>query len=184
MVCVERSNDNGEPMKSTANLHAAPAGRLPHRALGTGRIKVCLVVIFAAAAAAVASPASARAYHSQSLDGLVARCSTVNTTTLPRESLERYGVEPDDERGLLSCVVQKQKPGLRPENVQAQVDAEYSLTGQPPREIELREVRENNLVTYLGTYPVRTEGPLVFSIELQVDDARVEMNFDDQSPHL
>lgn len=149
--------------------------------LAGAQLKICLLATVFAAATLPAGSALARAYHSQSLDGLIARCSAVNTTTLPAASLKQYEVEPDPETGLLSCVVQHQMPGAEPDNVQAQVEATYHPIAQPPEAIRMREVRRGDLVTYLGTYPVRSEYPLQFNITLAVPDVgNVEMHFTDQ----
>lgn len=147
-------------------------------------LKVCLAISSGIAAMALSGPAWTRAYHSQTLDGLIARCSTINTSTLPVASLKRYDVEADADKGLLSCVVQKRDDQLEPQNVRARVEAEYHPIGQVPEPIEIRQVREQNLVTYLGTYSIRGESPLQFNVVMAVDDEAVEMNFDDQSPQL
>ncbi len=139
----------------------------------------------AIAVAIVAPPALARAYHSQSLDDLIARCSTVNTATLPQASLSRYGIDGNSNTGLLSCVVQKHAPGQEPENVPARVSAEYHTTGQPPEAVDIRESRgDGRFITYLGTYTLRTDGPLVFRVRIAAGGETVEMNFDDQTPSI
>ena len=80
--------------------------------------------------------------------------------------------------------MQKKNQGLEPENVPAEIDARYHAIGQVPESIDMREVREENLVTYLGTYAVPGAYPLQFSIAMEADGATVKMNFDDQSPKL
>ena len=149
------------------------------------RLPVALAVAIAAVAAV---SAQGRAYQNESLDGLVARCTTVNTSTLPQASLELYGIRGSEGQGLLSCVVQRQPqdPGEpeEPRNVEATVRATFHSIGQAPEPIDIREVREENLVTYLGTYPVRGRDTLVFDVEVEVEDAALEMSFDDRTPHI
>lgn len=134
---------------------------------------------------ALSGEAAARAQQNRALDGLVARCTTVNTSTLPQASLERYGVGADEDQGLLSCVVQKRTPGQAPRNVEARVSAEYHAIGQAPEAIPMREVREHDLVTYLGTYAVPGRFPLQFRVSVTVPGAgTVELELDDRTPRL
>jgi hypothetical protein len=152
---------------------------------GRCSIRALMLVLIPLGLAAANGAAWARTYQTQTLDGLTVRCTTVNTSTLPQAALERYDVRQDAERGLLSCVVQRQQPGHEPENVPARVSAQYHVIGQPPDPIEIREVREQNLVTYLGTYRVRSSYPLVFQVGIAVPEVgSLQLEFDDQTPLL
>lgn len=130
-------------------------------------------------------PAMARAYSNKEVDGLTVRCTTINLASLPEASRQRYGVSGGPDEGLLSCVVQAPARGSTPENVQADVHAEFHPIGQAPQPVPMREVREGDLVTYLGTYPVEGSHPLQFSVSLAVPGAgTAELTFDDPHPRL
>lgn len=141
-------------------------------------------LLLALAAAAVAPSTEARVYHTQSMDHMVVRCSTVNTALLPQTSLSRYGIDGNKKTGLLSCVVQKQQPGQEPVSVKAHVNAQYHTIGEAPDPVHIKEDRSAGFVAYVGTFPVRTSYPITFRVDVKAGGESVEMNFDDQTPSM
>lgn len=132
-----------------------------------------------------AGSAAARSYQTEFLDGYIARCTTVNTSTLPEASLARYRLQADPRRGLLSCVVQEDRQELEPEMVPANVRARYRSVGRMFEEIPLREFVINDMVSYLGIYDIRTAETLQFEVMISVAGAgRMLLQFDDLNPHL
>lgn len=155
---------------------------IPYAIAGTRRHGLALLTL--TAALTTASVAHGRAYHTETVGDLVARCSTVNTTSLPEKSLELYGVSGSRDTGLASCVLQAQAPGNEPENRQAQVEIRYYTPGQTPRPADVREVREGDLVTYLATYPIRSEDPLQFEVTIELEGAGTsQLQFTDHQPY-
>lgn len=153
--------------------------RLPPRRLFIA-LPLCLLLGFAAA------PSSwARAYQTELLDGLIARCSTMNTSTLPEASMQQYRIQADPRRGLISCLVQKDQQELQPENVPAHVRARYRRVGMVPEEIDMRSVEANDLISYIGTYSIGTAETLQFEVLVEVQGVgRLVMAFDDHDPAL
>lgn len=130
-----------------------------------------------------AAPARASAYHTEPLNGLIARCSTIVATQLPEQSLARYEVEADRNRGLLSCVVQPRDGDAVPDNVEAELRASYRPIGQAPQPLDIRQVREGNLVTYLGTYRISGSEPIQFDVRIEVEGrAERRFRFTDRTP--
>jgi hypothetical protein len=127
----------------------------------------------------------ARSYQTEIIDSHIARCSTVNTATLPEASLQQYRLEPDAGRGLLTCLIQEDRQEFEPENVSAEVRARVRPVGQVWQEIDMREVRVNDMVSYLGTYPTRGEEVLQFDVVINAPGAgRMRLQFDDLDPQL
>jgi hypothetical protein len=138
---------------------------------------LCLPLLVAAATA------GARSYQTEVMDGHLVRCSTVNTGTLPEASLEQYRLRPDPNRGLLTCLVQRDQ--VEPENVPAEIRARYRAVGQTWEELDLREIRTNDQVSYLGIYDIRREETLQFEVMAEVPNVgRVLLQFDDLDPQL
>jgi hypothetical protein len=132
-----------------------------------------------------AGSAAARSYQTEYLDGYIARCSTVNTSTLPEASLAQYRLEPDPRRGLLTCLVQEDRQELEPENVSADVRARFRTVGHTFEEVSMREVVTNDLVSYLGVYDIRQAETLQFEVVISLPGAgRLRLQFDDLDPQL
>jgi len=131
----------------------------------------------------IATAAGARSNQTEYLDGHIVRCNTINTATLTEASLGHYDLQPDAGQGLLICLVQEDQQRLEPENVPASVRARYRPMGQAWRELPMRAVEVNGLVSYLGVYPVDREATLRF--EVRIDVPRVGstlFEFDDLEP--
>jgi hypothetical protein len=127
----------------------------------------------------------ARSYQTEVVGNHIARCSTVNTATLPEASLQQYRLAADPSRGLLNCMVQLDKQEFEPENVRAEVRARYRPVGRVWQEFEMREIRMNDMVSYLGTYSTRGEEALQFDVMVDAPGAgRIRLQFDDLDPRL
>jgi hypothetical protein len=144
--------------------------------------------LFAATAVAIALvPATAlpRAFHAEDVGDVTVRCSSVNSTSLPETSLERYDIDSDGSVGLFSCVVQRMSDDGTFEHLSAEITAQDHSIGQTPQDIPLREVLDDDLVTYLGTYAVAEEFPLTFRVSIDSEaTGRVEFTFDDMKPQV
>ena len=144
-------------------------------------------VALAALSLSASGSVLSRAYHSRAIDdGLTARCTTVNTSTLPQEVIERYEISGDENTGLISCVVQQSvPPAAVPQNMPADVYVEFNPIGQAPEPVAVRQVLDGDFLTYLGTYQVHGNDTLQFHVTISVDDTgTLEMNFEDQQPRL
>ena len=90
--------------------------------------------------------------------------NALNTNLLTPEVAQAYGIQRAGTRAMLNITV-LHTDGNRP--VPAAVTASATnLTGQR-RSIEMREIRDQDAIYYLGTFRVHNEESLNFSIEVQ-----------------
>ncbi|MFU8815341.1 MAG: DUF4426 domain-containing protein [Pseudomonadales bacterium] len=157
------------------NARAASGGDTRHRYQHLMAVALCTLLALSAA-----TTSWGRAYQTEFLDGLIARCSTVNTSTLPEASLQQYRIDADPRRGMISCVVQEEREELDPINVPAHVRARYNPVGFVPEEIDMRPVKVNDLISYIGTYDIRAAETLQFEVLIEVQGVgRLVLAFDD-----
>jgi hypothetical protein len=113
------------------------------------------------------SGALAGAYFSEVADGTTLRCSSVPSSSLPEDVLERYRIAADSRTGVLSCVIQRQGQDGSLENLSGRINARVvTLTGVTEAPV-FREVLENEAVSYLATYAIPLDGPLSFQVAAQ-----------------
>lgn len=84
------------------------------------------------------------------------RANAIPSDRLPNSTASTHGIEPAADRAVLNVVVLERRGG-QDRTVPARIDAtRQNLLGQV-EPIEMRAVRENDRVSYLGTF---TFGPL------------------------
>lgn len=133
--------------------------------------------------ATIAGPALGHSYQTEVIDGHIARCTTINTTALPEASLQEYRLERDADLGLMTCMAQKNDPGLEPQNVPIQIRARVRPVGRTWNEIDLRAIRTNGLISYLGTYSIQRAEALQFEVMVEVPGVGgTKLQFDDLEP--
>jgi len=90
--------------------------------------------------------------------------STLNTNMLQPEIASAYGIQRSGTRAILNITVLDSETG---NPVQARVEAEAAnLTGQR-RDIQLREIRDQGAIYYLGQFRFRNEESLNFNVSIQ-----------------
>jgi hypothetical protein len=106
--------------------------------------------IGALAFAVIAATANAQPHETRRGE-LTLRASTVASGMIDPATAKRHGIERASDVGVLNVLVARSRGGvLHP--VPAQVEAEaWSLSGVRQK-IQMREVREEDRVTYLGSY--------------------------------
>lgn len=99
--------------------------------------------------------------------------NTLNTSLLPPEVARAYGIQRAGNRALLNIAVLRQaedENGL-PESVTAQVSARViNLTGQR-RDIELREIEDQDAIYYVGTFRIHDEETLTFTLSVKPEES-------------
>lgn len=95
-----------------------------------------------------------RAYHVENINGTEIRCTAMNSTQLPKESLSRHSIKPDPNTGVLSCVAP----------LADNVTATYRTIGTAQQIMELRREMKHSKQTWLGTYIVTSTFPVQFDI--------------------
>ena len=104
--------------------------------------------------------------HEVERGGLVLRSSTVASDRISPEAARSYGINQSPDRAVLNVVLLTTQPGT-PATLPALVSASMrSLTGRVTV-IEMREVRENDRVSYMGTYVFAPREVLDFEVTAQ-----------------
>lgn len=139
------------------------------------------------ATALMGRSAMASEYRAVEQNGITVRCNTVNSQFLPEASLEKYQLQADDKRGLLSCVVQREDEQGHlvniPASVNAQVENFYGVTS----EVEMRELsidEQSFDVSYIGGYDVLSRHELTFTIQVtpQGSNSPIVLTMTDEDP--
>jgi hypothetical protein len=119
-----------------------------------------------------------RAYVTETVEGYTIRCSTIRSTELPDEVLNRYAVVADDAIGVLSCVVQEQEADGTYRNARADVTATVTNLVGMVQGSPVREVLEGDVVTYIATYRIPNDNPLTFDLVIQPEGAPVPLSIE------
>lgn len=114
---------------------------------------------------AVAAGAGAQS-HEVERGGMVLRSSTVASERISPEAARLHGIDQSPDRAILNVVLLSTEPGA-PATLPALVWASTrSLTGEQSV-IEMREVRANDRVSYMGTYMFQPREVLDFEVTAQ-----------------
>lgn len=108
----------------------------------------------AAVAAMTAGVAVAQVHQARSAEHTV-RASTIASSRIDAATAAQHGIETAPDRAVLNVVVLRRNPapGAAENTVAAQVSARTRNLAGTTHEVELKEVRENGRVSYLGSYP-------------------------------
>jgi hypothetical protein len=80
---------------------------------------------------------------------LVLRSSTVSSEQIASAAAARHGIEPASNRAVLNVVLMR---GKEQQTVPAEVTASIRNLAGVRQSVDMREVRENERVSYIGTY--------------------------------
>jgi hypothetical protein len=109
-------------------------------------------------------PAFAFAENSLIIGNYIAHYNALSTESLPPSVATAYGITRSANRGLLNISVLKKGSGF--EGVEADIKVSATnLTGQL-RNIDLRKIKEQAAVYYIGVFSVANEETLDFSIDV------------------
>ncbi len=122
----------------------------------------------------------ALAQQSRDFGDYTVHYNTLNTNLLPADTARAYGIQRAGTRALLNIAVQQRADR---EPVAARVTASaINLNGQR-REINMREIREEEAIYYIGHFRVHDEEILDFHVvirPLEAPDQVLEMDFRQQ----
>ncbi len=135
----------------------------------------------------LAAYTNASEYEKVTQDTITVRCNTVNTSFLPKASLQRYQVEAERETGLLSCTVQRPTDAGGVENIRADVQARVENFYGVTTDVNMRQISvsdERYDVSYIGTYDIPYDNVMTFTIKVSAAqlDRPVTVEFKDQQP--
>lgn len=125
------------------------------------------IVAFALAVTAGVAPAQP---HETTQGDLTLRSSTVASGMIDKATADRHGIEQAPDVGVLNVLLARSGTGrLRP--IPAEVNAEaWSLSGVRQK-IDMREIREDGRVSYVGSYDFLPREVLDFRITARPLDA-------------
>ncbi|MFB9066941.1 DUF4426 domain-containing protein [Pseudofulvimonas gallinarii] len=127
--------------------------------------------VFAIATVLFALPAMAERAHR---DGeYIVHYNVIPTTALDASVARGYGITRSGTLALINVAVLRQVEGeAQPRAVAARVEAQVrSLTGQR-NTIQMRELRDQDAIYYIGEFRIRGEENLRFELEVTPDGAR------------
>ena len=110
------------------------------------------------------------AQQSQDFGDYVVHYNALNTNLIPPQVAQGYGIKRSSSRALLNVTVLRKVMNTPGTPVKAQVTAAgTNLTGQR-RDIEIREISDQDeAVYYIGEFPVHNMESYQFTIEVTVD---------------
>ena len=118
-------------------------------------------------------------------EGFTIRANVIPTGHLPDAMAQKYGVEADPDLFLLNVLILENQPEQQqPVPVPGELSAYYEgLTGRST-DIDMREVRANDRVSYIGTLDTSTQRIFQIVIKAQTENADqpLHMSFEVQIP--
>ena len=120
-------------------------------------------------AASFALPAHAQT-HQKSAGGYMLRSSVVATGSVSAQSLADQGIEPAPHRALLNVVVLKNGTKPRP-TVPAEVEVHVRTLSGSRRAIDMKAVKANERVSYVGVIDHAARETLNFEIKAKPQGA-------------
>jgi hypothetical protein len=116
-----------------------------------------------AALMALAAP-SARAEQSVSLGEYTVHYNALNTDALLPEVAQRYGISRSKTQALLNIAVLKSVAGTTAQPVTARVEARARNLNNQLTNLDMREVKDQGAIYYLGTTRVNDGDTLTFTV--------------------
>ncbi len=106
--------------------------------------------------------------HAQSLRSgdIIVHYNAISTTQLGEEIARRYAIERAPDRALLTVSVQQAQPGNLARALTAKIVVVVTNARRERLPLQLREVRENDSISYIGE--ARIEGDEALDFDLQV----------------
>lgn len=122
--------------------------------------------------------------HAQTQGGYTLRSSLVASTALPEAMLKANGFGPASDKALLNVVVLKGH-GEQREPVAARVDAKMRDLMGMSHHIDMREVRDNDRISYFGMVDHAPGEAMTFEIEAtpQGSDKPLKLTYQDRLVH-
>lgn len=107
---------------------------------------------------------SANAENSQDFGDYVVHFNALSTVYLPPSVTRQYNIKRSKNRGMINIAILHKMLGTPGKPVAAEIQASATnLTGQK-RDIELREIREETAIYYIGEFPITHEETLRFRL--------------------
>ncbi len=112
----------------------------------------------------ITSLAYAEEYKSE--DGYIIHYNAVNTQFIPKEVAQGYGILRSKNQAFLSVVVMQVQEDAQPKHVTAQITAQVVNLNQQLRQVDMREIRENTAIYYVGVFKINDADTLNFTLKV------------------
>lgn len=130
-----------------------------------------LLITLLLVVAAMGSLPHAVAQQAEDLGDYRVHYSAINTSQLSPEVARAFGIQRSTSRALLNLAVLRKRDGAMNEPTRARIQVEaVNIAGQR-RDIEMREVTEQDAIYYIGTFRIHNEERVTFQIEVDPDDS-------------
>ena len=117
----------------------------------------------------IALTESVYAENSQDFGDYVVHFNALSTVYLPPSVTKQYDIKRSKNRGMINIAILHKILGTAGKPVAASVSASATnLTGQK-RDIDLREIREETAIYYIGEFPITHEETLRFRLYVKPD---------------
>ncbi len=123
-------------------------------------INVCAVSILLL----LSSPAVAE--NSTSSGGYTIHHNALKADFLSPAIAKAYNIQRSKFRGLLNISVIKDKPGTSGTPVKARIELKVANLNSVPKEIELKQIVEDQAIYYIGDFPVVNREIVNFNLEV------------------
>jgi hypothetical protein len=124
-----------------------------------------------ALAALAALPTSAQQHEAADHSILY---SVLPTDQLNAEVARRYGIERSDRRGLLTVIVRRKDAAAGDPAVAARITGTVQNLLGEPQTLRFEEVRGEDTVDYLATFPLRRPDTLRFALDVTPEGGKAE----------
>ncbi|MEM7206315.1 MAG: DUF4426 domain-containing protein [Pseudomonadota bacterium] len=103
----------------------------------------------------------------------VVHCKALSSTALDATVAERLQITPDESLGLINvAIMRKTDSDAMGESVSGRVTAHWSDLSGMMGAIPMREVRDKNMIFYVGEVDFTAGGMYTFDILISIDDSR------------
>jgi hypothetical protein len=99
-------------------------------------------------------------------DGYNIHYNAVNTQFIPKEVAQGYGILRSKNQAFLSVVVMQVQENAQPKHVTAQITAQVVNLNRQLRQIDMREIRENTAIYYIGVFKINDADTLNFTLKI------------------
>lgn len=110
---------------------------------------------------------TAGAENSQDFGDYVVHFNALSTVHLPPAVTKQYGIKRSKNRGMINIAVLHKMLGTAGKPIAAELSASATNLAGQKRIIELREVREDTAIYYIGEFPISHEETLRFSVNVK-----------------
>ena len=123
-------------------------------------IKVCCLSLL------LGTTSSALAENSTSRGGYTIHHNALKSDFLSPAIAKAYNIQRSKFRGLLNISIIKDKPGTTGTPVKARIEIKAANLNNVPKNIELKQVVEQQAVYYIGDFPVVNREIVNFNLEV------------------